>query len=199
MFACAPFVPGVTVPQLKLFNAFASVRITRFPGVSPETVTAAPDATATMRSRAVLLRFRLIAAARLVALVEIVLDTWKFSPVFELADEVKVRVTPVPPVGVMVMDVVAPVCGSPVKVPTTFARVFPVDALMGNTAKSNMQLGGWFTSKVYLAGDMPCATPPAPSEMAQSFFSLRLACFRTEPESTGPEYTGAFPCRSHWA
>src|SRR3984885_1452492 len=190
MLACAPFVPAVTVPQLKLFSVFASVRVTRFPGVSAETATVSADATATTRSIAVLLRLRLIAAARLTALVATVLDTSKFSPVFEVDDEVKVRVTPVVPAGVMVMAVVAPVCGSPVKVPTTFARVFPVDALMGNTAKSAAQLGGAFTLKVYLAGDMPWATPPAPREMAQSFFSLRFACFRalpcTKPECSRP-------------
>src|ERR1700691_6347118 len=203
MLACAPFVPVVTVPQLKLFSAFASVRATPDPGVSAKTVTVSPDATATKRSRAILLRLRLIAAARLVALVATVVDTSKFNPVFEVEDDVKVRVNAVPPVGVMVMDVVAPVCGSPVKVPITLARVFPVDALMGNTAKSEVQLGGAFTSKLYLAGDMPCATPPAPKEMAQSFFILRLACFRsfpcTKPECIRPESAGAFPCRSHSA
>src|SRR5277367_4878193 len=179
MLAWAPFVPPVTVPQLKLFSVFASVRVTPDPGVSAYTVTVFPDATATKRSRAVLLRLRLIAAARLVALMEMVLDTWKFSPVLEEDDEVKIKVNASAASGVvgaaggvMVMVVVAPVCGTPVKVPTTLARVFPVDALMGNTAKSEVQLGGAFALKMYLAGDMPCATPPAPSEMAQSFFIL---------------------------
>ena len=73
--------------------------------MSAYTVTLSPDATATIRSRAVLLKFRLIAAARLVALVGTVLDTKKFNPVFELADAAKVRVSPV---GVIVMAVVPP-------------------------------------------------------------------------------------------
>jgi hypothetical protein len=55
----------------------------------------------------------------------------------------------------MVIDVVWPDVGSPVKVPTTLARVFPVGALMGNTTKSELQLGVAFTSKEYLAGDIP--------------------------------------------
>jgi hypothetical protein len=75
--------------------------------------------------------------------------------VFELADEFKVRVTAVPPVGVTVMAVVLPAAGSALKVPTTLARVFPVDALMGNTTKSELQLGVAFTLKEYLAGDIP--------------------------------------------
>src|SRR6202451_1711583 len=178
MLACAPFVPAVTAPQLKFVSVLASASMTRLPGVSAYTVTVSPDATATKRSRAILLRLRLIAAARLVALVATVVDTSKFNPVFEVEDDVKVRVNAVPPVGVMVMDVVAPGCGSPVKVPITLARVFPVDASMGNTAKSDVQFGGAFTLKVYFAGDMPWATPPEPKEMAQSFFSLRFACFR---------------------
>src|SRR5277367_2221787 len=131
MLACAPFVPAVTAPQAKVVRVFASVSVTRFPGVSAYTVTVSPEATATTRSRGVPLRLRLIAAARLAALVATVVDTWKFSPVFELADEVKVRVTAVPPVGVMVMDAVWPAAGSAVKVPATSARVFPVDALTG--------------------------------------------------------------------
>src|SRR5579863_194870 len=155
MLACAPFVPGVTVAQPKLVSVFASVSVTPVPGVRAYTVTVFPDATATTRSRAVLLRLRLIAAARLVALVATVLDTWKFNPVFEPAEEVKVRVTAAPPAGVMVMAVVWPAAGSALKVPTTLARVLPVDALTGNTTKSEVQLGVAFTSKVNLAGDMP--------------------------------------------
>jgi hypothetical protein len=89
------------------------------------------------------------------ALVATVLDTWKFSKVFELADEVKVRVTAIPPAGVMVTDVVFPAAGSALKVPTTLARVFPVDALTGNTTKSALQLGVAFTLKENLAGNMP--------------------------------------------
>jgi len=88
--------------------------------------------------------------------------------VFDVADDVKVRVVAVPPVGVKVIDVVAPLAGSPVNVPTTCARVFPVDALIGNTTKSLVQFGVAFVSKLYFAGDIPGATPPAPSETAQS-------------------------------
>src|ERR1039458_5253589 len=174
MLAWEPFVPAVTVPQLKFVSVFASVSVTRLPGVSAYTVTVAPDATAAMRSRAVLPRLRLIAAARLAA---------------------------VPPVEVMVIDVVWPDVGSPVKVPTTLARVFPVEASTGKTTKSAVQLGAAFTLKENLAGDMPCATPPAPSEMAQSFLRGRLECLRgigVGRQRTRPE-PGAFPCRSHWA
>src|SRR5271156_6187446 len=155
MLACEPFVPAATAPQPKLVSVFESVSVTPVPGVSAYTVTVSPDATATTRSRAALLRLRLIAAARLVAFVATVLDTSKFSPVFEPADEVKVTVTAVPPVGVMVMAVVWPAVGAALKVPTTLARVFPVDALTGKTTKSEVQLGVAFTSKLYLAGDMP--------------------------------------------
>src|ERR1017187_4530776 len=206
MLAWEPFVPAVTVPQLKFVSVFASVSVTRLPGVSAYTVTVAPDATATMRSRVVLLRLRLIAAARLAASVASVVDTSKSRPVFVVDDAVRVRVTAVPPVGVMVIDVVWPDVGSPVKVPTTLARVFPVGALTGNTTKSEVQLGGAFTSKENLAGHMPCATPPAPSEMAQSFFMGLLECLRgiglgsglgVGRQRNGPEPAVAFPCRSH--
>src|ERR1700722_20191602 len=112
MLAWEPFAPAVTVPQLKLVSVFVSVSVTPVPGVSAYTVTVFPDATATTRLRAVLLRLRLIAAARLDALVATMMDTWKFSPVFELADEVKVRVTALPPAGVTVMAVVFPAAGS---------------------------------------------------------------------------------------
>src|SRR5271155_3574644 len=155
MLAWAPFVPAVTAPQAKLVSELARVSVTLVPGVSAYTVTEAPDATATTRSRAVVLRLRLIAAARLAAFVATVADSSKLSPVFELAEEVKVRVVAVPPVGVMVMAVVWPAAGSPLKVPTTLARLFPVGALIGNTAKSEVQLGAAFTLKAYLAGDMP--------------------------------------------
>ena len=155
MLACAPFVPVVTAPQLKLDSVLAVASVTRLAGVSAYAVTVFPDATAAIRWRAVLLRLRLIAAARLAAFVATVLDTWKSSPVFVVADEVNVRVTPVPPVGVMVMDVVLPAAGSALKLPTTLARVFPVGALTGNTTKSELQLGVAFTSKENLAGDMP--------------------------------------------
>src|SRR5580692_1434027 len=178
MLAWVPFVPAVTAPQLKLASVSAVVKVTRVPGVSAYTVTVVPETTATMRSAAVPLRFRLIAAARLVALVAVVLDTWKSSAVFVVFDAVRVRVTAVPPVGVMVTDAVWPDVGSPVKVPTTLARALPVDASTGNTAKSAVQLGVAFTLKVNLAGHMPCATPPAPSEMAQSFLIGRFDCLR---------------------
>jgi len=91
----------------------------------------------------------------LVALVAVVADTSKSNPVFVVFDAVRVNVTAVPPVGVMVIDVVWPDVGSPVKVPTTLARVFPVDALTGNTMKSEVQLGVAFTLKEYFAGPMP--------------------------------------------
>src|SRR5580704_483123 len=155
MLACAPFVPAVTVPQVKLVRVSASVSVTRVPGVRAYTVTVAPDATATTRSRAALLRFRLIAAARLVALVAVVVDNSKSIPVFVVLDAVRVRVTAIPTVGVTVIDTVWPDVGSPVKVPTTLARVFPVGALRGNTTKSVVQLGVAFTLKEYLAGNMP--------------------------------------------
>src|ERR1700733_10043152 len=106
MLAWAPFVPAVTAPQLKFVSVSAVVSVTPLPGVSAYTVTVAPDATAATRSIAVVLRLRLMAAAKLAALVGIVVDTWKFSPVFELADDVKVRVTALPPLGVIVMAVV---------------------------------------------------------------------------------------------
>lgn len=200
MLAWEPFVPAVTVPQLKLVSAFATVSVTPLPGVRAYTVTVFADATATTRSRALLLRLRLIAAARLAASVAVVLDLSKFSPVFDVADEVKVSVTPLPPLGVMVMDVVLPAAGSAVKVPITLARVLLVEALMGNTAKSELQLGVAFTLKEYLAGDIPCATPPAPSEMAQSFFTLPLESLRgLDGRRTRPESGGAFPCTSHSA
>src|SRR5580700_2068427 len=208
MLAWAPFVPAVTVPQLKLVSVLAVVSVTRVPGVSAYTITLAPDTTATIRSAAVLLRFRLIAAPRFVALVAAVAVTSKSSPVFVVFEAVRVRVTAVPPVGDMVIDVVWPDVGPPVKVPTTLARVFPVGALTGNTTKSEVQLGGAFTSKENLAGHMPWATPPAPSEMAQSFFMGLLECLRgIGPGSglgvgrhrNGPEPAVAFPCRSHWA
>jgi hypothetical protein len=192
-------VPAVAVPQLKLASVFASVSVTPLPGVRAYTVTVAADATATIRSRPVVLRFRLIAAARLVASVAAVLDTSKSSPVFVVLDAVRVRVTAVSPVGVMVIDVVWTDVGSPVKVPTTLARVFPVEASMGNTAKSEVQLGGAFTLKEYLAGDIPCATPPAPSEMAQSFLSLPDRLRRLDGLRTRPESAGAFPWRSQVA
>src|ERR1700722_14502444 len=112
MLAWEPFAPAVTVPQLKLVSVFASVSVTPVPGVSAYTATVFPDATATTRSRAVLLRLRLIAAARLDALAATVLDTGKFSPVFEMAEEVKVRVTAIPPAVVAVMAVVLPAAGS---------------------------------------------------------------------------------------
>src|SRR5271155_1294114 len=203
MLAWAPLVPAVTVPQLKRLSVSAAVSVTRVPGVSAYTVTVVPDATATMRSAAVPLRFRLIAAARFVALVAVVADTSKSSPVFVVFDAVRVRVTAVPPVGVTVTEAVWPEVGSPVKVPTTLARVFPVNALTGNTTKSAVQLGVAFTLKEYLAGDMPWATPAAPSDTAQSLRISRpgrhsrsrsLRCLHTRPESGG-----AFPCRSHWA
>src|SRR5271156_1137655 len=212
MLAWAPFVPAVTAPHVKRFSVSAAASVTRVPGVSAYTVTVAPDATATTRSRAVLLRFRLIAAARLVALLVLEPDTAKSRPVFVVNDAVRVRVTAVPPVGVMVIDVVWPDVGSPVKVPTTSARVFPVDALTGNIAKSAVQLGVALTLKEYLAGHIPCATPPPPSEMAQSFFMDCPECLRgigvgrqrtgsgrTGSGRTRPEPSGAFPCRSHWA
>src|SRR5580700_6370431 len=123
MLAWAPFVPAVTAPQVKLEAVLAVVSVTRVPGVSAYTVTAAPDATAAMRSTAVLLRLRLIAAARLAASVAAVADTSKSSPVFVVFDAVNVRVTAVPPVGVMVIDAVCPDVGGPVKVPITVARV----------------------------------------------------------------------------
>src|ERR1017187_8271317 len=135
MLAWEPFVPAVTVPQLKFVSVFASVSVTRLPGVSAYTVTVAPDATATMRSRAVLPRLRLIAAARLAASVASVVDTSKSRPVFVVDDAVRVRVTAVPLVEVMVIDVVWPDVGSPVKVPTTLARVFPVEASTGEDHK----------------------------------------------------------------
>src|SRR5580693_4523995 len=202
MFACDPFVPAVTVPQLKLVSVLASVSVTRVPGVSAYTITVAPEATATTRSRAVLLRFRLIAAARFVAFVATVLFTSKSSPVFVVADEVRVRVTAVPLLGVIVMAVVLPAAGSALKVPVTLARVFPVDALTGNTTKSAVQLGVAVTSKEYLAGNMPSATPPAPSETAQSLAmpSLkRLLHGRRQWRRSRPEPGGSFPCRSHSA
>src|SRR5271156_6206979 len=155
MLAWAPSVPAVTVPQLKLVSPSAAVSATPDPGVSAYTVTVSPAATATIRSKAALLRLRLIAAARLVALVATVPDTSKLSPVFEVADGVSVRVTAVPPVGVMVMAAVLRTAGSAVKVPTTFVRVFPVDVLTGNTTKSEVQLGVAFTLKEYFAGDIP--------------------------------------------
>jgi hypothetical protein len=96
---------------VKFDRLSASLRVTRVPGVRAYTVTVAPDATATTRSIAVLLRLRLIAAARLVASVASVPDVWKFSPVFEMADEVKVSVTAAPPLGVMVMAAVLPAAG----------------------------------------------------------------------------------------
>ena len=197
-----------------------ALSVTRVPGVRAYTVTVVPDATATTRSRAILLRLRLIAAAKLVAFVVVVLDVWKLSPVFELADEVKVSVTAAPPLGVMVMAAVLPAAGWPVNVPVTLARAFPVVALMGNTTKSELQLGAAFALKLYLAGAIPGATPPAPSEMAQSFLiSLRedlggpiglsrrpepVDSFCNRPGSPGrlcnsPESCGAFPCRSHCA
>src|ERR1700730_8485009 len=206
MLAWAPFVPAVMAPQLKFVSAFASLSVMRLPGVSAYTVTVAPDATATMRSRAVLLRLRLIAAARLAALVGTVLDTSKSSTVFVVFDAVRVNVTAVPPVGVMVIDVVWPDVGWPVKVPTTLARVFAVGALTGKTTKAPVQLGGAFTLKENLAGHMPWATPPAPSEIAQSFF-IPLVCLRgvdlgrlrTRPGRSRPEPAVVFPCNSHWA
>src|ERR1700733_1527441 len=155
MLACAPFVPAVTAAQLKFVSVLASASMTRLPGVSAYTVTVAPDATATTRSRAVLLRFRLIAAARLVALVAVVVDNSKSSPVFVVLDADRVKETAVPTVGVTGTDVGWPDVGSPVKVPATLARVFPVDALTGNTTKSEVQLGVAFTSKEYFAGNMP--------------------------------------------
>ena len=179
MLAWEPFVPAVTAPQLKLVSVLAVSQ--RHAGSWRERV---HRNRSSRRNRhddgraAVLLRLRLIAAARLAALVATVLDTSKSSPVFVVFDAVRVRVTAVPPVGVMVIDVVWPDVGSPVKVPTTLARVFPVDALTGNTTKSAVQLGVAFTSKENLAGHMPCATPPAPSEMAQSFFMGPLVCLR---------------------
>jgi hypothetical protein len=97
----------------------------------------------------------LIAAARFAAFVATVLEISKSSPVFVVADEVRVRVTAVPPLGVMVMAAVLPAAGSALKVPVTLARVFPVDALTGNTTKSEVQLGVAFTSKEYLAGNIP--------------------------------------------
>src|SRR5580692_11302136 len=208
MLAWAPFVPAVTGLQLKLVSVLVAVgvvSVTPVPGVSAYTVTVSPDATATTLSRAVLLRFRLIAAARLVALVPTVVEISKSTPVFEVDEEVSVRATAVPPVGVMVMVAVLPAAGSALKVPTTLARVFPVDALTGNTAKSAVQLGDAFTLKEYLAGHIPSATPPAPSATAQSVsilllnllgrHSLRGICrSRTKPESAG-----AFPCTSHCA
>ncbi len=161
-------------------------------------MTVAADATATTRSSAVLLRLRLIAAARLVALVATVPDVWKFRPVFEPADAVKVKVTAAPPVGVIVIAVVCPAVGAAVNVPTTFARPFPVDALMGKTAKSAVQLGVAFTSNVYLAGDMPGATPPTPNDTAQSLSIWCLArvgrCGRLR---TSPGPSGSWPCDSH--
>src|SRR5271155_989510 len=155
MLAWAPFVPAVTAPHVKRFSVSAAASVTRVPGVSAYTVTVAPDATATTRSRAVVLRFRLIAAARLAASVAAVADTSKSRPVFVVPDAVRVRVAAPPPVGVMVIAAVWPEVGAPVKVPTTLARVFPVDALTGNTTKSAVQLGVAFTLKEYLAGHMP--------------------------------------------
>jgi hypothetical protein len=105
----------------------------------------------------------------------------------------------------MVTDAVWPDVGSPVKVPTTLARVLPVGALTGNITKSAVQLGGAFTLKENLAGHMPCATPPAPSEIAQSFFMDRLAGrlpnlrFGLGHLPIKPELAATFPCRSHWA
>src|SRR5271156_35693 len=119
MLAWAPFVPGITATQEKLVSDSARVSVTPVPAVSAYTVTVTPDATATTRSRAGLLRLRLIAAAKLAAFVAIVADTSKFSPVFELADEVSVSVAAVLPVGVMVMAAVWPAAGSPVKAPMT--------------------------------------------------------------------------------
>ena len=131
-------------------------------------------------------------------------ETSKSKPVFVVDDAVRIRVTAVPPVGVMVIDVVWPDVGWPVKVPTTLARVFPVGALTGNTAKSEVQLGVAFTLKENLAGDMPWATPPTPREIAQSFFMDPLECLRSIGFGIGhlrsrPEFAGALPCRSHWA
>jgi hypothetical protein len=136
--------------------------------VSAYTLTVLADATATIRSRTcALLRLRLIAAARFAASVAVVADIAKVVPVF-VAPAVKVSVAAAPTAGVMVMAKVWPPAGAAVKVPTILARVFPVNALMGNTAKSLSQFGAAFISKLYLAGYIPCATPPAPSEMAQS-------------------------------
>ncbi len=85
-----------------------------------------------------------------------------------------------------------PVLAAPLNVPTTLARVFPVGASIGNTTKSEAQLGAAFTSKLYFAGDMPGATPPAPSETAQSlpiFSVARLGLISglgQRRESVGP-------------
>ena len=99
--------PGSNGTPAEIGQCVGVVSVTPVPGVSAYTATVFPDATATMRSRAVLLRFRLIAAARLVALVATVLDTWNLV-LCSWWSRVKVRVTAVPPVGVMVTDVVFP-------------------------------------------------------------------------------------------
>ena len=57
------------------------------------------------------------------------------------------------------------------KVPVTCALPFPVEWFTGKTAKSAVQLGVASTSKLYLAGDMPAATPPVPRGTLQSRFS----------------------------
>src|SRR5580700_6347195 len=206
MLAWEPFVPAVMAAQVRPVTVAGTVSATRVPGVSVYTVTAwlAVEAMATMRPRAVPLRLRLIAAARLVALLAApaapaAVDTSKSVPVLVVVLAVKLRETAVPPVGVTVnFTVPVPATATVLKVPTTFARVFPVDALTGNTTKSAVQLGVAFTLKEYLAGHIPCATPPAPSEMAQSFFMGALECIGgtlgrlgTRPERARPRRTSS--------
>src|SRR5208282_2975210 len=127
MLACAPFVPAVAAAQVKPATVAGTVSTTRDPGVSVYTVTvwAAVDAMATMRPRAVLVRLRLIAAARLVALLAApaaptTVDTSKSVPILVIVLAVKLRETPVPPVGVTVnFTVPGTATATALKVPTT--------------------------------------------------------------------------------